>query len=140
MENARMWGAGGLRLLRLANPLVRRVLESRAHRLLSGRLVLLAYRGRRSGRELRIPLRYAETESGALVAVAVRPDHKRWWRAFRTEAPATLTLRGAHQGAVGVVADGDERVAALRAYLDRYPRSARLTHDAAVVVFDEGHR
>lgn len=135
-----MWGAGGLRLLRLANPLVRRVLESRAHRLLSGRLVLLAYRGRRSGRELRIPLRYAETETGALVAVAVRPDHKRWWRAFRTEAPATLTLRGARLGAIGVVADGDERAAALRAYLDRYPRSARLTRDAAVVVFDERHR
>lgn len=135
-----MWGAGGLRLLRLANPLVRWVLESRAHRLLSGRLVLLAYRGRSSGRELRIPLRYAETEAGALVAIAVRPDRKRWWRAFRTPGPATLTLRGARLGAVGVVAESDERATALRAYLDRYPRSARLTRDAAVVVFDERHR
>ena len=44
-----VWGATGLRVLRLANPFVRVVLESRAHRLVSGRLLLLAYRGRRSG-------------------------------------------------------------------------------------------
>lgn len=134
-----MLGAGSLRLLRLANPLVRRVLESRAHRLLSGRLVLLRYRGRASGREVGIPLRYAETEAGALVAIAVRPDRKRWWRAFRTAAPATLTVRGVRLGAVGLVAEGDERAMALGAYLGRYPRSARLTRDAAVVVFEATH-
>lgn len=131
-----MSGVAGLRVLRLANPLVRIVLESRAHRLLSGRLVLVAYRGRRSGREFRIPLRYAETEVGALVTVAVRPDRKQWWRAFRTAHAATLTLRGAHVDALGAVAEEDERNAALRAYLDRYPGSARLTGDAAVVVFE----
>ena len=134
-----MSGAAGLRILRLANPLVRRVLDSPGHRLVSGRLVLLAYRGRRSGREHRIPLRYAETEAGALVAIAVRPDRKRWWRAFRTAAPATLTVRGVRLGAVGLVAEGDERAMALGAYLGRYPRSARLTRDAAVVVFEATH-
>ena len=131
-----MWGVRSLRVLRLANPLVRIVLESRAHRLLSGRLVLVAYRGRRSGREFRIPLRYAETDVRALVTIAVRPDRKQWWRAFRTADAATLTLRGARVDAVGAVAEGDERNAALRAYVDRYPGSARLTGDAAVVVFE----
>ncbi len=130
-----MWGLAGLRVLRLANPLVRIVLESRAHRLLSGRLVLLAYRGRRSGREFRIPLRYAETDAGAVVALAVRADRKQWWRAFRTADPATLTLRGARVAALGLVAAGPERDTALRAYLDRYPGTAGLTSDAAVVVF-----
>jgi hypothetical protein len=125
-----------LRLLRLANPLVRSVLDSRAHRLLSGRLVLLAYRGRSSGREFLIPLRYAEMEPGAIVAIAVGAGRKQWWRAFRTAQPATLTLRGVRAEAVGVLTEGEGRAAALRAYLDRYPRSARVTGDAAVVVFD----
>jgi hypothetical protein len=129
-------GASGLRVLRLANPLVRVVLESRAHRLLSGRLLLLAYRGRRSGRELRIPLRYAETETGAPVAVAVQPARKQWWRTFVDGERARLTVRGQRVDVRGVVVDGAERDAALRAYLDRYPRSTRITEGAAVVVFE----
>jgi hypothetical protein len=134
-----VWGAAGLRMLRLANPVVRRVLDSRAHRLLSGRLLVLAYRGRRSGRELRIPLRYAETGDGAFVAVAVRPERKQWWRSFSSGGPATLTLRGKEVFVQGRIAVGDEREAALRAYDARYPRSRRLTRDAAVVVLEPTH-
>ena len=131
-----VWGATGLRVLRLANPFVRVVLESRAHRLVSGRLLLLAYRGRRSGRELCIPLRYGETETGALVAVAVRPERKQWWRTFVDGERARLTVRGRRVDVHGVVVDGAERDAALTAYLDRYPRSTRITEGAAAVVFE----
>jgi hypothetical protein len=132
----RVSSVAGLRVLRLANPLVRVLLESRAHRLLSGRLVLLAYRGHRSGREFRIPLRYAETDAGALVAVAVRPERKQWWRTFSGGERGMLTFRGKRVDVRGVVAGGGERDAALRAYLDRYPRSRRVTEHAAVVVFE----
>jgi hypothetical protein len=132
----RVWGVAGLRVLRLANPLVRVMLESRAHRLVSGRLILLAYRGRRSGREFRIPLRFAATESGALVAVAVWPERKQWWRTFADGGRAMLTLRGQRIAVRGVVAEGSRRDAALRTYLDRYPRSGRITEHAAVVVFE----
>ncbi|HEY7178004.1 MAG TPA: nitroreductase/quinone reductase family protein [Gaiella sp.] len=131
-----MWGVAGLRVLRLANPVVRRVLDSRAHPLLSGRLVVLAYRGRRTGRQLRIPLRYAETRDGALVAVAVEPEGKQWWRTFADEAPAAVRLRGTEVAVRGRLAAGDRRGSALEAYLDRYPRSRRLTRDAAVVVLE----
>lgn len=124
-----------LRLLRLANPLVRAVLESRVHGVLSGRLVLVEYRGRRSGRTFRIPLRYAPTGDGGIASVAVRPERKQWWRAFAPEGTATLTLRGASVSARGVITAGDGRSAALEAYLTRYPRSRNVTHDAAVVVF-----
>jgi hypothetical protein len=39
---------------------------------------------------------------------------------------------------VGALVDGGDRERALAAYLDRYPRSERLTLDAAVVVFERG--
>jgi hypothetical protein len=124
-----------LRLLRLANPVVRGVLDSRAHRLLSGRLLVLEYRGRRSGRTFRIPLRYAETRDGSLVAIAVEPDRKHWWRSFGTSGLATLTLRGGSVEAHGTVAEGRAREAALDAYVARWPRSAALAAGAAIVVF-----
>ena len=114
---------------------MRSVLDSPAHRLLSGTLVVLAYRGHRSGRLFRIPLRYAETTDGAVVAVAVRPKQKRWWRSFAEPAPATVTLRGERVEVIGALALGEDRERALETYVARFPRSAGLARDAAIVVF-----
>ena len=124
-----------LRLLRVANPVVRTVLGSPAHRLLSGRLLVLDYPGRRTGRVHRIPLRYAETETGDLVVVAVHPERKKWWRSFAEPSPATVLLRGASVDVVGALASGDRRATALARYEARNPRGARWTREAAVIVF-----
>lgn len=114
---------------------MRAVLESSGHRLLSGQLVLLAYRGHRTRRGFRIPLRYAEAGDGSLVAIAVRPGQKLWWRSFATPAPATLTVRGKRFEALGTLVEGEARDRALAAYLARHPRSRRLAREAAIVVF-----
>jgi len=128
-----------LRALRVANPFVRGVLASRGHRVLSDQLVVLSYRGHRSGRAFQIPLRYAETGDGSIVALAVRPEGKQWWRSFGSPAPATIMLRGARIEAHGAVAEGEERAAALAAYTTRHPRSATLAEGAAIVVFTPRH-
>ncbi len=125
-----------LRALRLANPVVRLVLDSPAHRLLSARLAVLEYRGRRSGRTFRIPLRYAETSRGAFVVLAVRAPGKLWWRSFEAPAQATLLVRGRRLPVRGGVVHGDRRRDALAAYLAAYRRSDRVARDAAVVVFE----
>jgi hypothetical protein len=113
-----------LRLLRLANPVVRAVLGSPAHRILSGGLIVLAYRGHRSGRTFRIPLRYATMPGDRIVALAVGADGKLWWRSFSQPAAATLLVRGAERAVSGRLLQGEERRAALRAYLARFPRAA----------------
>jgi hypothetical protein len=125
-----------LRLLRPFDPLVEAILASRAHGLLSGRLLVLAYRGHRSGRIFRIPLRYAEDADGRLVALAVDPAGKRWWRSFRRPSAAAVVLRGDECPVVGVLVAGSERERALAAYVGRYPRSARLAETGAIVVFE----
>ena len=130
-----MRGAAPLRALRIANPVVRAVLDSPAHRLLSRRLLVLDYRGHRSERAFRIPLQYAEDSDRRIVAVAVRPGRKLWWRSFEEPAPATLTLRGIRIEACGVLATGREREHARAAYVERHPRSTRVAQDAAIVVF-----
>ena len=127
-----------LRLLRLANPLVRGVLRSRAHPVLSERLLLLTYRGLRSGQSFSIPLRYAELPDGRLVAVALRREEKLWWRSFADPARAAVILRGRTVDVTGVVAAGALVEQARAAYGGRYRRSAHLLDGAALVVFTPG--
>jgi hypothetical protein len=123
-----------IRLVRLGNPVVRAVLRSRAHPTLSGRLLVLSYRGHRSERSFEIPLRYAETADGRLVVAAVAPAGKLWWRSFAGGRPASVTLRRRTRPVVGALAEGETRDEALAAYAARYPRSASLVRDAAIVV------
>ncbi len=125
-----------LRLLRLGNPIVRGILRSRAHRLLSGSLAVLEYEGRMSGRTFVIPLRYAETGDGRLVALAGDPGRKLWWRSFSEPHPAAVLLRRQRCKMVGTLAQGTLRDQARAAYAARYPRSTGLLGDAALVVFE----
>ena len=85
---------------------------------------MLAYRGHRSGRTFRIPLRYATMPGDRIVALAVGADGKLWWRSFSQPASAKLLVRGAESAVSGRLLEGEERRAALRAYLARFPRAA----------------
>jgi hypothetical protein len=106
------------------------------HRVLSGRLVVVEYSGHHSGRTFRIPLRFAPVTSDTVVAVAVQPQRKLWWRSFARPAPAVLRLAGSDVAAEGALVEGAARERALAAYVARFPHSAGLTRDAAVVVFE----
>jgi hypothetical protein len=125
-----------LRLLRPASPLVRALLDSPGHPLLSGRLVVLTYHGHRSGRVFSIPLRYAELSDGRLVALAVDRERKLWWRSFTRPRSATLTLRREQVAVMGALVDGHRRDEALAAYTARYRRSSGIAQNAALVVFE----
>lgn len=80
-------------LNRTINPLIGAVLASPLHTLLSGRLALITFTGRRSGRSYTIPVMYEL--DGELLRIPVEwPQRKRWWRNLREEAPVQLRLRG----------------------------------------------
>ena len=86
---------------RVANPIVRWLLCSRVHWLASFALVLVTYRGRRTGREYTIPVAYARTD-GTLVAVTPKSETV-WWTNFREPTACALRLRGERRPAEGVV-------------------------------------
>ena len=92
---------------RMVNPLVRGLLRSPAHGLLSRRLLLITVTGRRTGRRFTIPVGYRETDGGIEVAVGW-PGRKRWWRNLRGGAPVVVRLRG-EERAGWAEAHGDER-------------------------------
>jgi F420H(2)-dependent quinone reductase len=64
---------------RVVNPALRAILRSPIHRLASGRVALITYTGRRSGREYTIPCFYRDKSDEVTIAVGW-PDRKVWWR------------------------------------------------------------
>jgi deazaflavin-dependent oxidoreductase (nitroreductase family) len=106
------------------NPVVRGLLRSPAHRLMSGSVLLLGYTGRRSGRSFELPVQYA-VDGDALVVAAGQPEQKSWWRNFGTDPRlVTLTVRGQRcRGTARRPAPDDpDRQRALRAYARAAPR------------------
>jgi deazaflavin-dependent oxidoreductase (nitroreductase family) len=92
---------------RTINPLVRGLLRSPAHGLVSSHLALITVTGRRSGRSYTFPVGYHR--HGERVTIGVDwPDRKRWWRNLRDEAPVELRLAGERRSGAAV-ARGDEQ-------------------------------
>ena len=63
----------GKRFQRFGNFFVIGLLRSPLHRLSSGSLLLISYRGRRSGRRFTIPVMYAEREGTLTIFVGREP-------------------------------------------------------------------
>ncbi|MDX6233978.1 MAG: hypothetical protein QOH68_3060 [Nocardioidaceae bacterium] len=89
----------------VANPIVRIILRSPLHPVLSGQLALLSYT-RGNGRSSTIPVGY--TLDGDVVRVSVgAAEHKRWWRAVRRDPDVEMVVRGARRTGRARVTVGD---------------------------------
>src|SRR4051795_10428202 len=83
-----------LAMNRTMNPALAMVLRSPVHRLASGRLALITYTGRRSGREYTIPVLYKDKGDEVTIAVGW-PDRKVWWRNLTGDGgPVGLLIQG----------------------------------------------
>lgn len=111
----------------IANPFVRLILRSPLHRLLSAALLLITYRGRKSGKEYTLPVQYVQT-GHTLYIVPGMPECKTWWRNLKGGLPVQVTLRGqVLNGSARLLdpqRDAAEIVAGLGHYLRRFPVSA----------------
>lgn len=85
----------------VANPVLCRILRSRAHWPLSELYCLLSYEGRVSGERYTTPVGYSRSDD-IVRAVAVR-ERSDWWKNFRDPYECTLYLDGAPHHAVGEV-------------------------------------
>lgn len=113
------------RLASRLSPLVIGILRSPLHPLLSPGLLLLSYRGRRSGRLVSIPVGY-QRNGDAITVLASRAARKQWWRNFRAPAPVELLVRGRvlHGEARLLPGEGAEFRAAVEGTFRRLPRLA----------------
>ena len=105
------------------NSVVRFLLRSPLHRKLSKSIVLIGYRGRRTGKAYLTPANYVRMD-GVLSVLSNR--ERLWWRNLRGLPQASLVLRGRRlQARPRVLEDRTEVIAALDAHLRRVPWLAR---------------
>ncbi|WUH99688.1 hypothetical protein OHR68_40425 [Spirillospora sp. NBC_00431] len=125
-----------------ANRVVRPLLRSRLHSLLSGRLMLLTYKGSRTGRTYAIPVAYYRFDRDEVWAFGARSG---WMSNFRTPRTVRLLLRGKELRAEASAVEDHNQVADLLEELIRrngpdtiqdpalgLPRDRRPTRDEAL--------
>jgi hypothetical protein len=102
-------------LMRLLNPLVRRVLSSRHLGSRIDQIMLLEFTGRRSGRRIRVPVALHQIDG-----VPMAFTHRPWRLNFTDGAPVTVTHRGQVRHGRGVLlpATPEQVGSALRTALD----------------------
>ncbi len=114
---------------RCVNPLVRALLASPLHPLLSRRLAVISVIGRRSGVRHTFPVGYRISDPGRKVLVRVgKPESKVWWRNLKAPAPVDILIRGERRSGTGraIEDDGEVRVEiALSAPAGREPEAGR---------------
>ena len=112
----------------IGNAIVKIVLSSPLHRMLSGSTDVIRYTGRRTGRVITTPTQYANSGDDIVIMVG-QPASKQWWRNFAEERELDVLVRRtwrAMRARAIVGADEPETVRPLLAtYLARFPRVAK---------------
>jgi hypothetical protein len=113
---------------RIANPVLRGLLRTRAGALPGRRLALIRYTGVRTGRPHELIAGYARDGGSAWIWVG-SAERKTWWRNLRTPAEIDLWLAGERRRARAQAVEGAQQPEAaaegLAAYLATYPTVAR---------------
>ncbi len=104
------WKPPPVGAFRLVNRVVRPLLRSPLHPLLSRRLMLLSYTGRRSGRTFTIPVGYFPAGDGDLLATSTQPT---WAVNLRDGRTVRLRIRGQWHEATPTVIEDPAAVADL---------------------------
>lgn len=110
----------------LVNPVIRTLLRSPLHHLVSGNITVLHFTGRKSGRALSTPLSY--TRRGNTLWL-LSSQNTRWWVNFRgADAPVEVELAGQRVAGTAHLLEGDSD--ALREGVDQFltmlPRDAKV--------------
>ncbi len=115
------------------NSIMRWLLQSPLHGLVSRRIMLITFNGRKSGKTYTTPVDYVR--EGDTVTLFT---HGKWWRNLTGGAPVTLRLRGEDvRGTAEVTAEDKTAVAdGLEWFLTRLPADARYYG----VTFDENKK
>lgn len=111
------------RLMRTFNVVPKLILRSPLHAIMSKKLILLTFTGRRTGRSYTTPVSYLVEQGGTLLVAGGAP----WWRNVRQGMPVRVRLRGRDRLAQPeVVGERDELAGLLRVILPANPILGRF--------------
>jgi hypothetical protein len=113
-------------IYKVLNPIVKTILKSPLHSIMSGDIVLLKFTGRKSGRELSTPVSYRVVDD----SIHCFTDKvNQWWRNLDNVESIELVLKGkALTGKPTVVSKNSEVISkAFGDFLTALPRSASFS-------------
>ena len=121
-----------IKVLRAANPMMMWLLGSPLHRLMSRDLLVMRFRGRKSGRQFSTPLSYVEV--GGRLYLVTRRTVANWWRNMLGGAAVEVVWRGQKVSAQATVLEssGDEAEIGFRRFLSQNPGTASLLYQVDV--------
>lgn len=105
-------------IYKFLNPIVKTLLRSPFHGMLSRNTLILHYTGVKSGRAYALPVSYLREGNDAFCFTG---RSNRWWRNLKNGRSVRLTLRGRRVDGIANVESEDE--AAIAAILDRFLRA-----------------
>lgn len=93
------------------NPVILPLLNSPLHYLLSSRLVVLKFKGRKSGKEFTTPVGYTQFKDHIIITLT-ETRNRQWWRNFREAWPMEIKHKGKWQygEAIFINIDSDEYI------------------------------
>jgi len=105
------------------NPIMRGLLRSPLHFFVSKNMMLMTYKGRKSGQSFTVPMNYLAI-GDALYTISTR--ERVWWRNLRAGAQVMIRLQGREVQAWAEAVEDETQVAgSLLEYLQKAPRLAR---------------
>jgi deazaflavin-dependent oxidoreductase (nitroreductase family) len=107
----------------IVNVIARSLLRSPLHILMSKSVLVISYTGRKSGRKLSTPVRYARVEGRLRCLTA---EHTQWWRNLQASPSVTLLVEGNSAFYSAEVLERDPKLTLqiLRHFLDLFPQDA----------------
>lgn len=107
----------------IINAIMRTLLRSPLHGLMSDSILVITCRGRRSGREYSTPVRYLPLDDRLRCTTAT---HTQWWRNVSGDAPVSLLVAGKQGEYRAEVLERDPVATetVLREFLAVYPQDA----------------
>lgn len=107
---------------RVINPLMTALLRSPLHGRLSHSMLLLSFRGRKSGKRYTLPLGYVQHNDRLFVLT-----HSPWWKNLRGGAPVLMRLQGRNVGGTAsIVEDSALMAEVMQAFVESHgPKMAQ---------------
>ncbi len=105
------------------NPIMRGLLRSPLHFIISKNIMLMTYSGRKTGKSYTVPMNYLENGEDVYT---ISSRDRVWWRNLRGGGDVTLRLRGEDVPArAETIEDQTEVVNSLNLYLKKAPQLAK---------------
>jgi deazaflavin-dependent oxidoreductase (nitroreductase family) len=121
------------RIMKFGNKIVKAILESPFHKLMSDSTLVIEYKGRKSGKRLSTPVNY--TLENGTVRITSQKDRV-WWRNLKDNPEVKLRLRGKQlRGNAAVFENPLDAANHFAAFLKAAPRMARYFK---VAVLEDG--